>query len=113
METPKRCFPGGINFTNVLRTLHGSVSTSGHRLDGIAVVSDIAASLTPRSAAQKLRDIFDAWVHDFDLQNNAVQVHNVETIKNGVAELLQVIRAKSPLIHQVYALSHVSMLPVD
>jgi thiamine-phosphate diphosphorylase/hydroxyethylthiazole kinase len=81
--------------------LHGSVSTSGHRLDGIAVVSDIAASPTPHSAARKLKDSFDAWVHDFDVQSQAVQVYDAETVKNGVVELLQVIRDKRPLIHQV------------
>ncbi|KAG0703249.1 Hydroxyethylthiazole kinase family-domain-containing protein [Suillus ampliporus] len=89
---------GGINSTNVLRTLHGSVSTSGHRLDGIAVVSDIVASSAPRSAAQRLRDSIDAWVHHFDVEP---QVYDAETIKNGVVKLMQVIRDKSPLIHQI------------
>ncbi|KAG1742928.1 Hydroxyethylthiazole kinase family-domain-containing protein [Suillus lakei] len=92
---------GGINSTNVLRTLHGSVSTSGHRLDGIAVVSDIVASSEPRSAAQRLRASLDAWVHHFDVQSRVPQVYSVETIKNGVVELMQVIRDKSPLIHQI------------
>lgn len=92
---------GGINSTNVLRTLHGSVSTSGHRLDGIAVVSDIVASSAPRSAAERLKDILDAWVHHFDVQSRVPQVYDVETIKNGVVELMQVIRDKSPLIHQI------------
>jgi thiamine-phosphate diphosphorylase/hydroxyethylthiazole kinase len=32
-------------------------------------------------------------------------VYDVETIKNGVVELMQVIRDKSPLIHQVDALT--------
>ncbi|OJA07842.1 hypothetical protein AZE42_06359 [Rhizopogon vesiculosus] len=92
---------GGITSSTVLRTLHGSVSPSGHRLDGIAVVSQIAASATPRSAAQRLKDSFEAWVHGFDVQNQTVQVYDVETIKNGVVELLQVIRDKNPLIHQI------------
>jgi len=109
-KTSEICFPGGINSANLLRTLHGSVSASRHRLDGVAVVSDIAASLTPRSAAQKLKDSFDAWTLDFDVQSQVTQVYDVETIKSRVVELLQVIRDKGPLIHHVGILNHVPYL---
>jgi thiamine-phosphate diphosphorylase/hydroxyethylthiazole kinase len=105
----KDMFLGGINSTNVLRTLHGSVSTSGHRLDGIAVVSEIVASSAPRSAAQRLKDTLDAWAHHFDVQSRVPQVYDVETIKNGVVELMQVIRDRNPLIHQVDALTRDSV----
>lgn len=80
------------------------MSISGHRLDGIAVVSDIVASSAPRSAAQRLRNILDAWIHHFDVQSRVTQVYDVGTIKNGVVELMRLIRDKSPLIHQVNTL---------
>ncbi|KIJ18858.1 hypothetical protein PAXINDRAFT_70332 [Paxillus involutus ATCC 200175] len=92
---------GGIKSTNVLRTLHGSVSTTGHRLDGVAVVSEIVASLEPLKSAQVLKDVYVSWSTATNTQAVPVTPYTVESIRAGVVDLMGVIREASPLIHQI------------
>ncbi|EGO25805.1 hypothetical protein SERLADRAFT_348122 [Serpula lacrymans var. lacrymans S7.9] len=101
----KGSFIGGIKSANALRTLHGSVSTTGHVLDGIAVVSDIVASTTPFHAAQNLSSILGAFNRNItlrvDQRYDATSSHIIDKIKNGVCNLMQTIKKTSPLIHQI------------
>jgi thiamine-phosphate diphosphorylase/hydroxyethylthiazole kinase len=89
---------GGIKASNLWRTLHGSVSVSGHALDGVAVVSEIVASQNPKEAATALSNIFKAFKGDQS------QVRSLST-KNGVidkvSELVNKIRTVGPLVHQI------------
>lgn len=94
---------GGIKSTNALRTLYGSMSRTYHSLDGIAVVSDIVASLNPREAANKLSDIFRAFN-----QSRSVEHHlqctcppSRNDILDGVVNLMNNIRGLNPLVHHV------------
>ncbi|KAH7888813.1 Hydroxyethylthiazole kinase family-domain-containing protein [Phlebopus sp. FC_14] len=89
---------GGIKSGNILRTLHGSVSTSGHQLDGVAVVSDIVASLDPLASARALRQAFTAWSIG---QAGTPNTYAVDSIKAGVVDLLRAIRESRPLVHQI------------
>ena len=93
----------GIKSTNVLHCLHGSVSSGGRCLDGVAVVSDIVASLDPLSAAKKLATIIGAY------KNSSTQSifslgaggYTVDGVKNAAASILTSVRKYSPLVHQV------------
>lgn len=90
------------------------MSTTGHRLDGVAVVSDLAASLQPLEAAQTLKGAFQSWsalpctpatIKDTVAKPSRVitktESYTSKTIKDGVAVLLGVIKKIKPLIHQV------------
>lgn len=97
---------GGINFKNLLRTLHGAMSKSNRALDGVAVVSDIVASPEPKLAAERLKNIF--WnfqkfytAHPF----GAISQPSVDsdTIVDRVGHLLTEMRQRGPLVHQVGA----------
>src|SRR5882762_8972012 len=96
---------GGIKSTNVLRTLHGSVSTTGHALDGIAIVSDIVGSLDPLASARTLCDIIRAFKLSSVQVPASVSVatspRTTESIKASVSNLLGVIKSLNPLVHQV------------
>lgn len=101
---------GGIKTSNLLRTLHGSVSSSGHALDGVAVVSEIVASPEPLVAAKKLHAIISQF-HKNHLSPHPVNLigsvgtstttPTQESILNGVALLMNEIRKANPLVHQV------------
>ena len=93
--------PGGIKSSNILRTLHGSVSTTGHRLDGVAVVSEIVASLEPSESARKLKEVYWSWSNLTEQPGKVSPSYTADTIKNGVVDLLHVIKETKPLIHQV------------
>lgn len=102
-QLSRRLFSAGIKSTNVLRTLHGAVSSVSRTLDGVAVVSDIMASKDPYSSAKKIADVVQDFHANpppvFSLDSNSVYTN--ETVLKAVANLLPVIREKSPLIHQV------------
>lgn len=68
-------------------------------LDGLAVVSVIAASETPDLAAQNLRRLFDQRP-DFA---NPISQMDAEAIVQVVAELVRVLRSeeKKPLVHHI------------
>ncbi|KAI6046175.1 Hydroxyethylthiazole kinase family-domain-containing protein [Pisolithus marmoratus] len=93
---------GGIRSDNLLRTLHGSISPSGHKLDGIAVVSEIVASRDPYETSRTLRETYAAW-YTFIAEQQAKPsiVYTADNVKTGVANLMGVIRATTPLIHQI------------
>ncbi|KAF9244868.1 Hydroxyethylthiazole kinase family-domain-containing protein [Melanogaster broomeanus] len=92
---------GGIKSDNILRTLHGSVSTTGHRLDGVAVVSDIVASPEPLRSAQILKNAYMTWLTATDNQAVALSAYTAESIRAGVADLMRAIKETSPLVHQI------------
>ncbi|KAI0930341.1 hypothetical protein AcW1_009060 [Taiwanofungus camphoratus] len=93
----------GIKSTNVLHCLHGTVSSTGHALDGVAVVSDIVASPEPLVSAKKIATIVQAFksnpLHTFSLPTNSM--YNPEVITSGVGSLLSSIRKFSPLVQQI------------
>ncbi|KZT19913.1 Hydroxyethylthiazole kinase [Neolentinus lepideus HHB14362 ss-1] len=94
---------GGIKSSNVLRTLHGSVSTTGHVLDGVAVVSDIAASKTPKDAAHNLSSIVKAFKH-VSLPSSLATPFSTQVsspLVEHAAALLYIVRKHGPLIHQI------------
>lgn len=92
----------GINSTNLLHCLHGSVSLRGLPLDGVAVVSDIVASTDPLSAAWKLSTIVSIFKSSpppvFSFGSTR---YTVESIKNAAGSILASVRKFTPLIHQV------------
>jgi len=88
---------GGIKSTNALRTLHGTVSTTGHALDGIAVVSDIMNSVDPLASARSLSNTIRA----FKSYSVLSPEHTAESIKTSVSSLLGIIKSLKPLVHQI------------
>ncbi|KZT11068.1 Hydroxyethylthiazole kinase [Laetiporus sulphureus 93-53] len=93
---------GGIKSTNALHCLHGAVSTTGHTLDGLAVVSDIVASPEPKVAAEKLATIVRAFKSNppsrFSLPSG---IYSPEYLKDRVGALISSIREHGPLIQQI------------
>ncbi|KAF9050175.1 thiamine biosynthetic bifunctional enzyme Thi4 [Panaeolus papilionaceus] len=100
---------GGIKATNLLRTLHGVVSTTGHSLDGVAVVSDIVASQTPKLAAESLSQIFQEFQSSFNKDTLGLEIVGKsdssfltqDDIMEGVTKLVKEIRKLNPLVHQI------------
>lgn len=91
---------GGIKAANAIRTLFGSITTSGKSLDGLAVVSDIFASREPLIAARRLKDAvirFKASRARFSSPGN----YAAEPLKKSIGEALRCVRESSPLVHQV------------
>ncbi|KAH9949645.1 Hydroxyethylthiazole kinase [Amylocystis lapponica] len=72
---------GGINAANVLHCLHGAVSPAGRTLDGVAVVSGIAAGPRMRFAA--------------------APGCTADGLRAQAGALLAAVRAFSPLVHQI------------
>lgn len=103
---------GGIKATNLLRTLHGVVSTTGHSLDGVAVVSDIVASQTPKLAAESLSQIFQEFQSSFNKDTLGLEIVGKsdssfltqDDIMEGVTKLVKEIRKLNPLVHQVHTI---------
>ena len=93
---------GGIKSTNALHCLHGSVSTTGHALDGLAVVSDIVASSEPKAAAGRLASIIRAFKSApppvFSISGSQ---YTADNIKEKVASLVPAVRRHGPLVQQV------------
>ncbi|KAF5351697.1 hypothetical protein D9756_007742 [Leucocoprinus leucothites] len=102
---------GGIKESNLLRTLHGSVSPTGHALDGVAVVSEIVASKDPKNAAANLSSILSGFRARFTsvprgrtLASSLYGDGSVPTnpkILEGVRTLMIEIRKAGPLVHQI------------
>ncbi|KAI9463739.1 Hydroxyethylthiazole kinase family-domain-containing protein [Boletus coccyginus] len=92
---------GGIKSSNILRTLHGSVSTTGHGLDGVAVVSEIVASPEPSKSARKLREAYRSWSNPIKQLGEVLPSYTADSIKDGVVDLLRIIKETKPLIHQI------------
>ncbi|KAA1472920.1 thiamine biosynthetic bifunctional enzyme [Dentipellis sp. KUC8613] len=96
---------GGIKSTNLLRVLHGSVTPTGHALDGVAVVSDIVASSNPRASAERLALIFRSWAaiprgpKSFSV--DVPDVYLPANIVNAAADLVARVRHVKPLVHQL------------
>lgn len=101
---------GGVKTTNALHCLHGTVSSSGHSLDGLAVVSDIVGSPEPRDVAQQ----FVQTIRAFKSSPTAISAslssqdqYTSKGLKHDVGALLTKIREASPMIHQVRSFPHV------
>ncbi|KAI9509171.1 thiamine biosynthetic bifunctional enzyme [Russula earlei] len=95
---------GGVNSKNVLRTLHGCVSSTGHALDGVAVVSDIMASPEPYATASCLAQTFCAWSAAVSRGPAAFLVkaqYTREGIAAAAATLVDTVRRVRPLVHQI------------
>lgn len=99
---------GGIKSTNLLRTLHGCASPTGHALDGVAVVSDIVASSEPQAAARRLAQMFRAWAAAASRGPTAFLItpgqkahYTPEAIAAAAAALLDGVRRVRPLVHQI------------
>ncbi|KAI0645367.1 Hydroxyethylthiazole kinase [Trametes meyenii] len=92
----------GIKSTNALHCLHGSVSSSGRPLDGLAVVSDIVASTDPLSAAQRIAIIVKAFKAVFSPTFSlSPSPYAVDAFKDSIGELLLAVKKFSPLVHQI------------
>ncbi|KAG6837001.1 hypothetical protein H0H93_016461 [Arthromyces matolae] len=90
---------GGIKSTNLLRTLHGSVSRTGHALDGVAIVSEIMASENPRQAAETLSKISKSFTSS--LPQSLSSPTTADIILERVSQLMSVVRDINPLVHQI------------
>ncbi|KAJ7132784.1 thiamine biosynthetic bifunctional enzyme Thi4 [Mycena crocata] len=91
---------GGIKSTNLARLMHGSVSQTNHRLDGVAVVSDVIASSDPKKAAQLLKSVFMAFKKSRNLLGGK-DIWPREEILDKAITIMDVVRTRSPLIHQI------------
>ncbi|KAJ4483479.1 thiamine biosynthetic bifunctional enzyme Thi4 [Lentinula aciculospora] len=94
---------GGIKAQNLLRTLHGSVSTTNRALDGVAVVSEIVTSTRPREAAASLCKILSAFRNSGAILKamRTRSEYNVESVLNGVIRIMACVREHNPLVHQI------------
>ncbi|KAH7875373.1 thiamine biosynthetic bifunctional enzyme Thi4 [Lentinula edodes] len=94
---------GGIKLKNLLRTLHGTVSTTNRALDGVAVVSEIVASTRPREAAAKLCEVLSAF-RSGDSIFKAMRTRSEYTagsVIDGVVQIMSCVRDHNPLVHQI------------
>ncbi|KIY43272.1 thiamine biosynthetic bifunctional enzyme Thi4 [Fistulina hepatica ATCC 64428] len=99
---------GGVKRANLLRTLHGAVSPTNHPLDGVAIVSDIMGAEDPRARCEALsttlrefRDAFSSSSTSAFRPSTLTDNWSTDSIKHGVGELMQVLRASNPLVHQI------------
>ncbi|KAI0305529.1 TMP-TENI-domain-containing protein [Multifurca ochricompacta] len=99
---------GGIKSTNLLRTLHGCASPTGHALDGVAVVSDIMTSPEPETAARRLAQTFRAWMAlashgptGFLVTSEQLAQYTQEGISAAAAALVDTVRRVRPLVHHI------------
>ncbi|WVR07680.1 hydroxyethylthiazole kinase [Kwoniella sp. DSM 27419] len=103
---------GGIHLPNLAQLLHGSIApNSRNHLAGIAIISDIVASQTPREAAADLRKVVDSFKRSraalidepgvfggLGSKRGELQTH---AVVDRVKRLMGVVRAETPLIHQM------------
>ena len=97
---------GGIKASNLLRTLYGSVSQTGHALDGVAVFSEIMTSPLPMETAHEMKGIVGAFKDGLRAQMSGPRrglwaSPDGTSIVEGVCTLVEQVRASGPLIHQV------------
>jgi thiamine-phosphate diphosphorylase/hydroxyethylthiazole kinase len=104
-------FAGGIHLPNLAQLLHGSISpTSRNHLSGIATISDIVGSPTPKDAAAALRAVVDSFKRARQSLGNPSSVFSLsspeeprtaESLIRQVGVLMEVVRKHTPLVHQV------------
>jgi len=75
-------------------------------LDGLAVISDIVASNTPREAAARIASIIKAFKAldvppVLSFAPNAEAQIDAKSLIMEAADLLEVVRKITPLVHQV------------
>ncbi|KAG6828811.1 hypothetical protein H0H92_006693 [Tricholoma furcatifolium] len=94
---------GGIKSKNVVRLLHGSVSKTGHALDGVAVISEIVAAANPRQPAEFLNNTMKAFKAHLSSHSpeRSLRPSLEETLVRQVAQLMTVVREVNPLVHQI------------
>jgi thiamine-phosphate diphosphorylase/hydroxyethylthiazole kinase len=88
--------PGGIKSTNAVRTLFGSITTSGKSLDGLAVVSDIVASREPLMAAKRLKDAVTHFKTS-RTKFSSLDDYTTKSLRDSIGEALGYVRELSPL----------------
>ncbi|KAK0213080.1 thiamine biosynthetic bifunctional enzyme Thi4 [Desarmillaria ectypa] len=91
---------GGIKQSNLMRILHGSVSSTGHSLDGVAVVSEIVASRDPKTVSEELRGILNTF-KDNTNSFKCKSILKADFIVEEVIRLMSSVKASNPLIHQI------------
>lgn len=81
------------------------MSTTGHPLDGVAVVSDIFASSDPATSARKLSTIIRAFQERSLSPSMGLSVptlkYTAASVIASVSSLLTTTRTLNPLVHQV------------
>ncbi|KZT58585.1 HK-domain-containing protein [Calocera cornea HHB12733] len=94
---------GGIKSTNLLRSMHGAVGPDSSRtLDGVAVISEIVGSTTPKAAAANLKKLITAFLGSSpSIITIASGPRTPEALVSGVVKLFQTIREETPIIHQI------------
>ncbi|WRT70239.1 hydroxyethylthiazole kinase [Kwoniella shivajii] len=102
---------GGIHLPNLPQLLHGSVSPlNSNTLDGVAVISDIVASLHPREAATDLREIVDSFKRAKRVLKGQQSVFSIlqgrdglneDQLIKGVEGLMEVLQQETPLVNQL------------
>lgn len=100
---------GGIQLDNTAFLLHASVSPQTRRsLSGVAVISAIVSSVTPKEKAQGLRRIVDSFHRAKAAKEDPLAVFSsgsaggsVQELLDAVGDLMLVTRKQTPLVHQV------------
>lgn len=115
---------GGVHLPNVPHLILGSTSPKhGNWLDGIAVISDIVSSSAPGKAAKELKEAVGRaksyGMNDGDQKLAVTGIANQRTEEqwlNHVIDLMDVVREKRPLAHQVspsHAFSSPALMKMD
>ncbi|WVQ84483.1 hydroxyethylthiazole kinase [Cryptococcus sp. DSM 104549] len=106
---------GGIHLPNIAQLLHASIAPESRRaLSGVAIISDIVASRTPKEAAQDLRVVVDSFKRAKSQAADPMTVFGSTTLRQlgegqkgvaqlleGVVELVDVVRRETPMVHQM------------
>jgi thiamine-phosphate diphosphorylase/hydroxyethylthiazole kinase len=98
---------GGIHLPNLAHLLHSSISPKDNvALNGIAIISDIVASTTPKDAAKGLKDVLDSFFqHRKGKASREVfgigGKRSPDVLVAKVGEIMRVVRDKTPMINQV------------
>jgi thiamine-phosphate diphosphorylase / hydroxyethylthiazole kinase len=94
---------GGLNSTNIARLRYQSETPSlGARLDGVAVVSALMASETPRETAADLKTVFSSKPSFISPQTwHPQENNNISDLKLGIGEILRKIQCETPLVHHL------------
>ncbi|ODN94721.1 hydroxyethylthiazole kinase [Cryptococcus wingfieldii CBS 7118] len=102
---------GGIHLPNLAQLLHASISPdSRNALDGVAIISDIVASKTPREAAQSLRAVTDSFKRARKQYASLESAFGSTLYKPGrsvgnfverAVELMGVVKDTNPLVNQM------------
>jgi thiamine-phosphate diphosphorylase/hydroxyethylthiazole kinase len=93
---------GGIKSSNLSRVLSGAVAVDGRCLDGVAVVSEIVASDSPKDSARQLRETLSAFRSSVSLDWKALEKSvGKDYFVPRISTVLDHVRSKSPLVHQI------------